>query len=347
VRADIPPLPLDSRRPGLFVALRNAAVFLLGLAATCAAITAILPFPNVGNLWRKYQHLTQHKSDYSLIYIGSSRVFHEFIPQQFDAELAGRGHRVRAFNFGQDGMWPPESLYMLRQILKTRPPNLKWVLIDLMAVKGEIDGNETSRRAVYWHDLRHTLIGCQHVIQVDMEHQRTAAEKAALCWKHLSLFVQQATSLGRGEEMLETRLKLKPEKKAEKIDDEGFEPGGRGPLKGSMLTQFNDLVRKLKTSRARVMHPVMREALEDIISEVRAAGAEPIFVVAATMYGAERFRDWPPERVTVLRFDDPEAYPELYDPARRYDVHHLDPIGAKSFTRRLAEQFADVLERKP
>ena len=323
-------------------------IFLLALAATSTVFSAFTPFPYLGNLWRKYHHLKQHADNYSLIYLGSSRVFHEFIPSQFDAELASKGHKVRSFNFGQDGMWPPESLYMTREILKLRPPNLKWVLIDLMAIKGELPGSEITKRAVYWHDFPHTIIACRHVIEIDMEGQRTFAEKLDRCWMHASLFAQRGLGLGRGFEWMETRLKLRSEKKADKVANEGHEPGGKGPLNGRMLAHFNNAVKRLTRNRTpRVIHPVLRQALDDLIEEVRAAGAEPIFVVASSLYGAERFRDWPPERVTVLRFDDPNAYPDLYDPAHRYDPHHLDAIGAQNFTRHLAEQFADVLERKP
>ena len=231
---------------------------------------------------------------------------------------------------------------------KNRPPKLKWVLIDLMAIRGEIDGNETTKRAVYWHDWRHTWMACRHVVEVDMEGQRSLSEKADACWRHLNLFAQQATALGRGNEMLETKLKLRQERRTEKVPNEGFEEGGKGPLKGGMLSHFNKSVANLKTDRTpRAIQPVLRDALDDVVHMVRAAGAEPIFVVASSIYGAERFRDWPGERVTVLRFDDPNAYPDLYDPANRYDPHHLDLVGAQRFTRHLAEQFADVLERKP
>ena len=344
------PLPPTSREPrgGILVAIRNAILFLLALAATSSALVTFTPFPSLGNLWRKQQHIHQRGQDYSLIYIGSSRVFHEFIPKEFDAALAAKGHEIKSFNFGQDGMWPPESFYMLRHILKNKPPKLKWVLIDLMTIRGEVDGNATTKRAVYWHDLRHTWMVCRHVMDVDMEGQRSFSEKAEACWRHVTLFAQQATALGRGNEMLETKLKLRLDRRVEKVPNEGFEAGGQGPLKGRMRANFDRAVARLKTNPApRPIQPVLREALVDVVAEVRAAGVEPIFVVASSIYGAERYRDWPPERVTVLRFDDPKTYPDLYDPANRYDPHHLDQVGAERFTRHLADQFADVLERKP
>jgi hypothetical protein len=349
VPTDAPPPPFAPEpRGGILVAIRNAILFLLALGATSSVLVSFTPFPSLGNLWRKEQHLKRHGQNYSLIYIGSSRVFHEFIPKDFDAALAAKGHQVRSFNFGQDGMWPPESLYMLRHILKERPPKLKWVLIDLMAIRRDVEGNETTKRAVYWHDWRHTWMACRHVVEVDIEGQRSVAEKVEACWRHLTLFAQQATGLGRGQEMLEVRLKLRQERRFDAVPKDGFEEGGKGPLRGAALARFNESVATLKKdSKPRIIQPVLREALDDIIAEVRAAGAEPIFVVASSIYGTERYRDWPPERVTVLRFDDPVIYPDLYDPANRYDLHHLDLVGAQRFTRHLAEQFADVLERKP
>jgi hypothetical protein len=338
---------VPARRLGIFSATRNVAIFLLALAATSAALTAFAPFPKLGNLWRKYHHLRDHRADYSVIYLGSSRVFHEFIPEQFDAALAARGHHLRSFNFGQDGMWPPESFYMLRQILAMKPPQLKWVLIDLMGIKSEIDGNESTLRSVYWHDLRHTWIAWRHALKVNMLGQRTAREKAEAVWRHAQLWGQHATGLGQGHEKLEILLKLTDEKKPRPIVAGGFEAGGQGPLRDEMLEDFTRAVNRLKTNPPpKPIQPVLRDALKQVIEDVRAAGAEPIFVVAANIFGAERYNNWPPAGVHVLRFDDPNQYSDLYDPAHRYDSHHLDAAGAQAFTRHLAEQFAGVLERK-
>ena len=328
--------------------MRNVVIFLLAVAATSAVLTTFAPFPNLGNLWRKYHHLREHGDRYSVIYLGSSRVFHEFIPEQFDQELAKRGYKARSFNFGQDGMWPPESFYMLREILALRPANLRWVLIDLMGIKAELEGNETTLRAVHWHDLYHTWLACRHAMEVDMEGQRSFGEKAELCWRHINLWAQRTTGLGQGHEQLELVLKIRRKKNPAPVPDGGFERAGSGPLTGGMRAMFDRSVARLKRNPpGKQIQPVLREALDKVIAEVRTAGAEPVFVVAAGIYGAERFSDWPPAGVHVVRFDDPNQYPDLYDPAERYDPHHLDVNGAQKFTRHLAEQFSMVLERKP
>ena len=55
----------------------------------------------------------------------------------------------RSFNFGYDGMWPPESFYLLRQLLALRPAPAKWVVIDLMDINTQLDerNNSTLRMA--------------------------------------------------------------------------------------------------------------------------------------------------------------------------------------------------------
>ena len=41
---------------------------------------------------------------------------------------------------------------------------------------------------------------------------------------------------------------------------------------------------------------------------------------------------------TLLRFDDPGRLPELYDPALRFDRHHVSKAGAAIYTREIARR---------
>jgi hypothetical protein len=348
VAAEASPLPPTRLRP--FAALRNLVVFLAGLAAAASVLVALVPFPKMGNLSRKDQHYRKHRDDYSLVYVGSSRVFHEFIPKQFDAALAARGQAVKSFNFGQDGMWPPESLYMVRKIIAQRSPKLRWVLIDLMDIKvtfGEGEVGATTLRALYWHDWQHTMLAWQHLIEVDRLHQRTWEEKLTLCAVHASLWLERATALGEGNRRVEFILKLAQEKQLAPVPDEGFEVGGSGPLQGEALNTFTQELTRLKTNPpAKPINAALRRALDGIVRDLTEANLQPVFVIASSLYGAERFSDWLPTGVPVLAFDDPAKYPQLADPAHRFDPHHLDAVGAAEFTRLLAGRFAEILEAR-
>lgn len=279
-----------------------------------------------------------------MIYIGSSRVFHEFMPQEFDAEMGARGHRVKSLNFGQDAMWPPESFYMLRQILSVKPKGLKWVFIELMSINPVPEGFDSSLRFIYWHDWRHTWLALRSTVTESVGGQRTAEEKAAQAWRHLALWGQRFAHAGAGCERLQIALNLKREKAPAPILNAGFEIGKLGPLRGKELQKFEEQLVRFRTFKPAPITPAFRDALAEVVAEVRAAGAEPIFVVSSNTRGRERFTDWPPPGVTVFAFDDPDKFPALYDAKHRCDVAHLDPIAAKEFTRLLAERFARFLE---
>ena len=83
--------------------------------------------------------------------------------------------------------------------------------------------------------------------------------------------------------------------------------------------------------------------MNSIVSDVRAAGVEPILVVAPTVDPRENFRDLP-AGVAVWRYHDPSEYPSLYDPVNRYDTAHLNDAGARIFTDLLAERLAELLQ---
>lgn len=341
------PSVISPRARGKFAPALNAVIFLASLAVASSALTAFSPFPDLGNLSRKYQHIVRHGGDYPVIYIGSSRVFHEFIPAKFDAEMAARGKAMKSFNFGQPGMWPPESFYMLRKILATHPPNLRWVFVDLMGIRPYLEGNAETLRATYWHDIEHTWLACRHVIASKEAGFRTWPEKVGACGHHWKLCMLRASSIGAGHEQLEVLLGLKRRKTPGDIADGGYEPGDPGPLAGAQREIFFAALEGLKRNPPpRPIPGLLRDALAKITEEIRAAGAEPVFVVASTLYGVERFSDWPPAGVSVLAFDDPAKYPQLYDPERRFDPHHLDPAGAEEFTRLLAARFAELLESR-
>jgi len=329
------------------ITIGSIAAFVAGMVLASSLISAFSSFPKVGSLWRKYEHLQKSGKEYSLIYIGSSRVYHEFIPQEFDAALGARGHHVKSLNFGQDAMWPPESFYMLRQILKAKPKGLRWVFIEVMPVNPVPPGFEFSQRFIYWHDWKHTWIALRNMMADNVKGQRTIEEKAGHAWIHLGLWWQRFSHAGKGCERLQIALNLDREKKAAPLMDAGFEKGNMGPLRGEELETFKNHIARLRTVQPSPILPAFRDALADVAADVRAVGAEPIFVVSSNTRGRERFTDWPPAGVTMFAFDDPDKFPALYDPNHRCDVAHLDPLAAQEFTRLLAERFTKHLERKP
>ena len=309
--------------------------------AVATALRHALPFPNVPSLKPKYTWFAARKDRYETLFVGSSRFYHQIIPAEFDALVGAcpRTGQEQSFNFAYDGVWPPESYYLIGRLLRLRPRRLRWVFIDAMEIKAELEDPEhPTERQVWWHDWHHTRMA--------IEGRRDArlylpAKVAGVERAHWALFARVFTNLGRGAEIAGRVLGEKEvtHKAPAWLGGEGYAPGPDVPLAGKELAEYNAAVKLLRTG---LLHtdpgPVLTRAMTEIIQAVRAAGAEPIFVIAPTIH---RLENWTgvPAGAALYTFNDPQQYPELFDPLIHYDSWHLNERGAHIFTRLLAERF--------
>jgi hypothetical protein len=277
-----------------------------------------------------------------VLFLGSSRFYHQIIPAQFDAAVGD----VRSFNFGYDGMWPPESFYLLRQLLALRPARLKWVVIDLMDINTQLDErNNSTLRMAYWHDLQHTGLAFRDILSSQLPRE----QQFDLLAQHGRHCFSQILNLGRGADLLQQRLE---EKKARKKPysweaTAGFEAGPDRGMEGKIREGFVTTVNRLKLGLAPMpVRPVFRDALRDVIADVRRIGAEPIFVIAPTINGRENFTEIP-DGAAVIPLNDPAEHPELFNPDKHYDAWHLNEKGAVDLTAILAREFVEKRKAKP
>ena len=99
------------------------------------------------------------------------------------------------------------------------------------------------------------------------------------------------------------------------------------------------LAEEVSASRSELIDPYAESAYRDCANRIRRLGAEPIFVVAPSIFQSPlRFRESPPP-APVLVFNDAKIYPQLYDTKVRVDEQHLTNEGAAEFTRLLALEF--------
>ncbi|MBA3963736.1 MAG: hypothetical protein H0X40_17800 [Chthoniobacterales bacterium] len=85
----------------------------------------------------KLQWFEQHKDEFDIVFVGSSRIYHGVSPKLFDQITAQSGHHWRSFNLGKDGMVQGECLAVVRQIVALHPQKLRYVFF-------EIQGSGTS-----------------------------------------------------------------------------------------------------------------------------------------------------------------------------------------------------------
>jgi hypothetical protein len=321
----------------------NVILFSIGLLGFGALQTWDLNVPDSDTLGRKWRHCEEHGGRYSLLFVGSSRVAHHFIPEQFDAALKDAGIEMKSFNFGQNGMFPPESFYVTRKVLEKTAIGPRWVLIDLMSYRPILEGNEEAERAIAWHDLRHTILACRMLLSSDYTKPKT---DPGLLY-HVRLWALRTLGEGRGQMWLKPLLKLKVPSQPGQVVAAGYEPLERTTLDAKETDRFNQLVEALIGTRKSADLPATyRRELDSLIAFVRSRGAEPVFVLAPDIYATQRFNNWPPPGVAQFSYDHPETYPTLYRSDQRFDPSHLDKEGAKEFTRIFAGEFGEWLKRK-
>jgi hypothetical protein len=331
--------------------LKNAVIFFAGLALACAVIRQILPFPEVAQVSAKRHHYAAHQDEYDLLFIGSSRVNQHFIPRQFGDRLAGlSGKTIRSFNFGVNGMWPPESFWMLRHLLSLKPGKLRWVFIEGMSINVSwSDRNNDSERMTYWHDWQHTCMAWESVLELPF---KTRAKRRMLS-NHAMHLVRGWTNQGRGADLITRTLKAGQKRKSAGkrlsawIETDGYHADADSLLAGEARLNFEREVFALKANFESVpTPPAYFQALRNIVAELRTADIEPILVVTPGGDNRENY-EHVPDGLPIFRFDDPRQYPALFEAENRRDRSHLNHAGAQIFTDLLAERFARHLEGKP
>jgi hypothetical protein len=310
---------------------------------------ALLPPSIPEGVAEKLAFFTRHKDEFDTLFLGSSRFYYGVSPQSFDAVTRANGVPTRTFNFGVDGMNPPENFYVLDQILKTQPRRLKWVFV-------EVDNIQTkshlrilgTHRLLYWHDWPRTALTLQKAI--NPRPRTTWFQKLNRLWSarrelvlHFGLFEKQFTNVGRAADLLASLVEthvVEPDSKLGPAGD-GYRLAGAA-MPPERAEQFRRALEKeISTARPEFIDPYAEKAYREYATRIRNLGADPIFVVPPSVFQSPvLFRESP---ARLLSFNDSKTYPQLFDPKVRVDEQHLTNEGAAEFTRLLATEFVGIV----
>jgi hypothetical protein len=187
--------------------LLYAAIGLAAFIATSALVHSVLPPMVPKGIAAKLKYFTEHKDEFDTVIVGTSHLYYSAAPEIFDATARESGLATRSFNFGIDGMHPPENFYVLEQILKTKPKNLKWVLLELGDIQTRWDNILGTERAVYWHDWPRTELTLRKAF--DPRGNANWLIKLTRLWlarrdfiSNLALFGKQFSNVGLAADLL-------------------------------------------------------------------------------------------------------------------------------------------------
>ena len=318
-------------------------VALAAFVVTSAIFHSLLPPLIPKGVAAKLEFFAQHKDEFDTLLVGTSSIYYSISPQIFDRITSENGLSTRTFNFGIDAMHPPENFYVLDQILKTQPRNLKWVFLETADVETKLHKVLGTERAVYWHDWPRTSLTLRKALNPRGDPRWYI--KVSRLWvarrdlvAHLTLFAQRFGNVGRAREILfpqdrkaEADLELGPRR-------DGYRLAGHAMSPEDAASFQERLGEEIAHARPKPLDAFADEAYRSYAARFRAIGATALFVVPPLIFQSPvSFRQSPPG--PLLSFNDAGIYPMLFDTKVRIDDAHLTNEGATEFTRLLAREF--------
>jgi len=322
----------------------DVGIAVFAFVLVCAGLNALLPFPEIDIVSAELRFFQEHQDEFDTVFIGSSRIHHQIAPAIFDRVMREAGHPTRSFNFGINGMFPPESGYVLERLLNEKPRHLKWVFIELGELEtGRIPQAEASRRSLYWHDWKRTSLVLRKIL--DGGDQEKARD---LFLFHSALFAKNFTNIGRKIDLSWWSSHLGKKGAPPKNlghDGDGYVQQIRKMSEAEAVAYEAGLERAVAQAEFTPVTPSTEQAYRQWADEVRKAGATPIFLVTPTT--AQTKLGFRPESGiggAIMPFNDVKGYPQLYRNEIRFDADHLNGTGAEEFTRLIADNLSRLIK---
>lgn len=352
-----PAAPRERRRPGptpgrsrprwpaALGALLFALVFCHELSDRLFGI-----FPDVPTVSDKLAVFAARRDEFDTVFVGSSRVYNHLSPKIFDDERAAAGRPGRAFNLGVSAMRPPESFQMLDRALALRPARLRVAVLELVNVYPRLEPRERdTRRATAWHRPREAA----WILLATLLHPDWA-NKSRWFYDHALASARAFFHVGDAHDRLFDAAGPPRAVGSEGLgmDGDGYAPTTAAakaedpehrrfladlPAYGRAVAAMTDPPPPAERDPVNLL---LRWDLPRRVAQLRARGIETVLFIPPVAERQDGLRALAARcpGATLLAFNDPARYPELYRPEIRVDAGHLDADGAEILTRLLARR---------
>jgi len=318
--------------------LRGAAYFLCGFVPFAAGLYALVPRDS-----QAFDVTLKTARACNVLFVGPSFVRDGVYPQVFEREAKALGSPLRACKYALSSLKGYELRHDLEILLREPWPKLELVVIDITLGDGvSFDkDNWFKERVVDWH----TLGSLPWLAAFYRDDELHGLELARALWPHYAHAALNYLGVGRGAALLERASLLNRFRGASPHVRQDYEvrtPSVRASRKlhGS---EYPGQVQELTSAKLEALekHDAIADKwareLERVVHDRGHAAAFLIAPVLTLKYPPEATR--PGERpLTILDFDDPHAYPELYEVDRRGYTNHLNERGANDYSRLLARE---------
>jgi hypothetical protein len=232
---------------------------------------------------------------------------------------------------------------MLDRVLALRSKSLKWIFIEPAPVQTRI-GQEDSLRNLHWRDADGTALVLRRVWE---NAQKMRGEPAGFWMRfikdaapHITMFARNSLNLG----LLASRKPPERERDTppERAAGYSFTPT---KMSGAGRERYAAQMADFALQKDEPPDPLTQQAFASALARAKRRGCNVVCFIPPTARVGHLRVARPPPGETVLAFNDPQKFPQLYEPDFRRDSEHLNDRGAEVFTRLLASDFANLLEQ--
>lgn len=347
-------------------------LFFVSLVATSVLLSRALPPLEVPLIDEKLAFFADHRDEFDTLFFGSSRTYAQIFPKTFDARAAEAGIATKSFNFGADGMFPPEDSFVAEKLFALRPKNLKRVFIEVSFFRDHwFAMDPDSVRALYWHDEPRLRLTFLHSMSgydffpprpankslrwkdwrrefqrwwADLGPNQPLGKKLGNVAVNTRLYFRWRFNGGRGSDLV-ARLGSGKERVYDwwVIGEDWVgmrRPQSRSKVPEPDLSSFDRRLAEVTATPVALtpMQPAQHQDLRRIVDLVRAAGAEPILFVAPDVSPCRQYLPDEPN-LSIFDFSEVAKWPQLYRRENRLDSSHLDYAGAQLLTEEFARLF--------
>lgn len=340
--------------------MRDFLLFLVTAALTTLALGAILPPVARRTFDLKLEAYATRKDECNLLVVGTSQAFYGIDPSLFDARTRELGVETRTFNLGDPEAGLAELHGHLRSVARMEPRALRWILVEAERIMRV--GDETAfltPKLIATADLETTALLWTYFGEVEPRPLRRTRARL----RTLLALAYHVLGVGRGSQWVERTLGTGPTEEDRRnalgrLGDGYFDLEDKG--EESIEARPERYARKKREIERRALQvlasrgslrpstPGARPFYARIEELGRAMGAQVIFFTIRHGINMSDARALSVEGAieSLIHFDDPELYPELYDVDATFDGGHFDREGTKRFTLYLADAFTELVKAK-
>lgn len=319
---------------------------------------------------QKKNWLSQHRDEYNMLVIGSSRVYRQVDPEILDSLVSGPA-KVKSFNFGVNWLFAPESFYVLDNLVEKEGLNYNYVIIELSKIRSIDFANFHTTRTIYWSDFNNF----KFAINAIWASNFSLLEKTATILAYGVSYVDKMINLGYITEALSFKSKHEINAGFPDIGDKrnGYSALETQPKGSTLIEEENTeerhkkfladtaaVTRRLKMSTDQFekfeknpqllkrYNKYYADHLNKMIDEAKKNGTHLVFLMSPRV-DRNQYNELIPLFKNIhpthrIEISDGRKYPELYVAANSFDETHLNSEGAKIYTTILATKMNELIK---